>query len=299
MILLTLLKARQVSEARASASKITPIVVIEEPESFLHPSAQAEFGRLLQVIAEEFRIQVVATTHSPYMLSQTQPESNILLERRIVRGQQRETIRRETAGSGWMLPFGAALGIDNAAFEPWKEALFGQADSILLVEGDIDAEYFTMLRDSVHGANALVFEGDILPYDGRDALKNTVLLKFLKSRFPKVFITFDLDSMSELKKPLEALGLTSGQDYLPIGVDQPGKRSVEGLLPEIVRSTVFGQNVDLVQQALQGTGDEKRVATRRLKRLLLEEFKNVAKPGDEHFKAFYSACRTINRALKS
>lgn len=48
IIFLTLLKARQISESATSAEKITPILIIEEPESFLHPSAQAEFGRILQ-----------------------------------------------------------------------------------------------------------------------------------------------------------------------------------------------------------------------------------------------------------
>ncbi len=55
LILMTLFRARQTSQAEASASKITPIIVIEEPESFLHPSAQAEFGRVLQDLSEEFR----------------------------------------------------------------------------------------------------------------------------------------------------------------------------------------------------------------------------------------------------
>jgi putative ATP-dependent endonuclease of the OLD family len=54
-ILLTLFRAKQVSEAEPSASKVTPVIVIEEPESFLHPSAQAEFGRILNDLAEEFQ----------------------------------------------------------------------------------------------------------------------------------------------------------------------------------------------------------------------------------------------------
>jgi hypothetical protein len=37
--------------------------MIEEPECFLHPSAQAEFGRILRDLAEEFQVQVIITTH--------------------------------------------------------------------------------------------------------------------------------------------------------------------------------------------------------------------------------------------
>lgn len=98
MIFLTLLKARQVSESVTSAEKMTPILIIEEPESFLHPSAQAEFGRVLQQISNEFGVQVITTTHSPYMLNQSSPESNILLERVIKNKQLRETQKIDTSG---------------------------------------------------------------------------------------------------------------------------------------------------------------------------------------------------------
>lgn len=66
MILLALLRARQVSQSATTSSKVTPVLVIEEPES-LHPSAQAEFGRVVQDISSEFGVQVITTTHSPYM----------------------------------------------------------------------------------------------------------------------------------------------------------------------------------------------------------------------------------------
>ncbi|MGH7323112.1 MAG: AAA family ATPase, partial [Candidatus Rokuibacteriota bacterium] len=53
LILLALFRARQIGVSDPSASKITPVLIIEEPESFLHPSAQAEFGRVLQDLSEE------------------------------------------------------------------------------------------------------------------------------------------------------------------------------------------------------------------------------------------------------
>src|SRR5690242_1954760 len=93
LVLLTLFRARQISQSGTSASKVTPTLVIEEPESFLHPSAQAEFGRILQDLASEFRVQVITTTHSPYLLSQERPDSNILLDRREYYHQLRETYR--------------------------------------------------------------------------------------------------------------------------------------------------------------------------------------------------------------
>lgn len=181
-ILMTLFKARQISQSEASASKVTPILVIEEPEAFLHPSAQAEFGSALQAMAEEFHVPVIVTTHSPYMLNLAEPASNLLLERRYEYHKMRETILVDTAGEKWMEPFGLALGIDNEQFVPWKEAFFGKHDKLLLVEGETDKEYIELLRDKKHGNKALEFEGEIVSYGGKDSIKPRFLLNFIKEQ---------------------------------------------------------------------------------------------------------------------
>lgn len=296
-ILLTLFKARKVSEAEVSATKITPILIIEEPEAFLHPSAQAEFGNVLQEVSEEFRVQVVVTTHSPYMLSQKEPLSNLLLERHLERTKMRDTRCVDTSGDKWMEPFGMALGIDNEQFVPWKEALFSKHERLLLVEGDTDKEYFELLRDERHGVKALKFKGEILAYGGKDTIKQRFLLSFIKKRHKKCFVTFDLDAADEVEQCLRDTGFLRDDHYLPIGVDEPGKKSMEGLLPETIRSAVYAANASLVDQALNGAGKEKTSAKNRLKKLILEHFKRTAVPGDEHYRSLYPIAKQIDRAL--
>ena len=110
LILLTLFRAGQIGESQTSASKVTPVIIIEEPESFLHPSAQAELGLVLHDLAEELKVQVIVTTHSPYLLSMQNPTSNILLRRRILYKQLRDTEHADTSGEDWMAPFAQALG---------------------------------------------------------------------------------------------------------------------------------------------------------------------------------------------
>ncbi|MGH9760353.1 MAG: ATP-dependent nuclease, partial [Blastocatellia bacterium] len=131
MILLTLFRAKQIGESEASAGKITPVIVVEEPESFLHPSAQAEFGRILHDLAEEFQVQVLVTTHSPYLLSMQNPISNILLRRRTTYKQLRDTERVAITADNWMAPFGQALGLDAEEFKPWKGLILSDSDAIL------------------------------------------------------------------------------------------------------------------------------------------------------------------------
>lgn len=297
LVLLAMFRARQIGMADPSAAKITPVIIVEEPESFLHPSAQAEFGRVLQDLAEEFQVQVIVTTHSPYMLNLKDPTSNILLRRRTAYRQLRDTERVETSGENWMAPFGQALGLQADEFKPWKAMFLTGADAILLVEGETDKEYFEMLRSAAHGSNRLRFQGDIVSYEGTGSLSNTVLLRFVKNRYPRFFVTFDLDAAERIEKQLKALQLEKGAHYLPVGLNSAGKRNIEGLLPDSVTAAVYSKNADLVQAATSGTKEEQESAKSRLKKLLLEEFKAKAHPGEEFFGRFYALARTINKAL--
>jgi putative ATP-dependent endonuclease of OLD family len=296
-ILLTLLRAKQVADSAKSASKITPIIIVEEPESFLHPSAQAEFGRILQNLAEEFQVQVITTTHSPYMLSLERPESNILLERKIVRRQQRETVRVDSSAERWMEPFGQALGVNNADFAPWKDVLFTSTNSILLVEGEIDVEYFKLLRDPAHCLNQLKFDGEIFPYGGRDNLKNTVLLRFIINRYRTVFVTYDLDAEDTVESCLMGLGLEKKRHYASVGLDESGRRCIEGLVPTSVSGSVYAANPELVQKAMSSVKNDAKSAKQELKKKIFEEFKNSSQPNDRYFGNFYPLVRIINRAL--
>ena len=296
LILMTIFRAKQVADSAASASKVTPIIVIEEPESFLHPSAQAEFGRILQDLSEEFGVQIIVTTHSPYLLSHAHPASNILLERKVTRGQLRETAVVETTGEEWMKPFALSLGIRSDELRPWREVIFSGATNLLLVEGDIDKEYFELLRDEGHGDQRLHFDGEIFPYEGSGNLKTQTLLRFIKDRYERIFVTFDLDAENTVRKTLDALGFERGKSYLPLGVDRAGKRCIEGLLPPSVVSKVYSDHPDLVQ-ALSGTTEERRDAQRKLKHYMLEHFKQVAVPGRASYGELYPIVAVVNKAL--
>jgi len=297
-ILLTLFKAKKLSESPDNDTKLAPILVIEEPESFLHPSAQAEFGRLIQDLCDEFEVQVIVATHSPYFLSQQRPDSNVLLCRKSNAGQLRQTERIFVGVENWMEPFAQNLGLANPEFEPWRDLFFSRTSRILLVEGDIDKEYFELLRNDAHGLNRLNFDGEIYPYGGTGTLSNGVLLRFIKGRYDRFFITFDLDAESGLAKLLGGLGLEKHKHYAPIGIPGGGKSKIEGLLPESVKNAVFGANGTLVQQVMGGTNDEAKSAKHKLKRLLLDEFKRQATPGHEFFGEFYRVAKLVNRAMQ-
>jgi putative ATP-dependent endonuclease of the OLD family len=200
-IMMSILQAHRI-QSKDDENRITPFVMIEEPESFLHPSAQAEFGRVLRTLANDLKIQTIVTTHSPYMLCQENVTSNVLLVRHVSRGKLKQTERVQLKENTWMEPFSEILGLDNSEFTAWKDVLISNTNCVLLVEGEIDRKYLEHIN-SLNLPSFQLPEGlQIVPYEGKDALKNTILLKFILEKFKKVFITFDLDAKHELEKTM-------------------------------------------------------------------------------------------------
>lgn len=64
--------------ARIEAPK-TSLVLIDEIESSLHPRAQRRLIRLLAKICRDKDIQIILTTHSPYILEELPPEARLCI----------------------------------------------------------------------------------------------------------------------------------------------------------------------------------------------------------------------------
>ena len=298
LIFLNLLNAKRAQQTSNESDRITPIILIEEPECFLHPQAQAEFGRTLQDLASELQIQIITTTHSPYLLSFKTPESNILIDR-DTRPKCKDGSSHivDTRTDKWYEPFAVALGVNQADFGPMKDVIFSENSKILLVEGIIDKEYMTFLQNSLHGDNALSSDIEIFPYDGADNIKNNILMNFIKKKFKKVVVTVDLDRFNSVKKAVTSIGFKENVDFIPIGINESGKQCMEGLIPTEVNRKVYADNPDLAQKAIMATGDAQKSAKNEIKKKLIEVFKQMPIQNDTH-KLFYELTKKINKAFK-
>ncbi len=301
LIIKSIFDAKNTKIASSVSERITPIVLIEEPESFLHPLAQAQFSDVLQSLSKEWGIQVIASTHSPYLLSHLQPEANILLDRKKAGRSNNllDTFRVPFEQDNWKKPFEHTLGICGPEFDIFKDALFSQSNKLLLVEGDTDKEYFEMLKDTAHGKNALDTECQIFAYDGKDNIRSDILIKFIRDRFSVVIITSDLDAEETLCHKLETLGFKKNEKYFPIGQDQAGKRDIEGLLPDEIRIKVRAENNDLVDASHSDKKEEVKSAKNNLKKKYLKKFKAEATIEKGYFDEFYKITKKINKALLS
>lgn len=298
-ILMAVLQANRIKTTGSPDDKITPVVVIEEPESFLHPSAQAEFGRMLRHLSEEFGIQILVTTHSPHMLNQEDGASNILLARETKRGKAYETIRVETSGENWMAPFSDHLGISSEEFLNLKPLFSADKSKVLLVEGPIDQEYFQFLQQNSLPCDQLATNIEVVPYGGKDTLKNTLLVQFVLRKFDRVFVTYDLDAESDVKAALSRVGLKDGVDYIGLGADQTGKDCIEGLLPQSVLAAVNGRETDLVMKLGSKDNSERKKAKDALKKLYLSEFKSKTNHTKDDLKELAKVVRLVNTRLNA
>lgn len=298
-ILMAVLQANRIKTTGSPDDKITPVVVIEEPESFLHPSAQAEFGRMLRHLSEELGIQILVTTHSPHMLNQEDGVSNILLARETKRGKSYETVRVDTSGENWMAPFADHLGISSEEFSSLKPLFSADKSRVLLVEGPIDKEYFQLLQKHSLACDQLATGIEVVPYGGKDTLKNTLLIQFVLRKFDRVFVTYDLDAASDVRAALGRVGLREGADYTGLGVDQAGRDCIEGLLPHSVLSAVNGRETDLVMKLGSRDNAERRKAKDALKKLYLDEFRARTDHSKEDLKELAKVVRLVNVRLNA
>lgn len=248
-------------------------------------------------MSQELEIQVIVTTHSPYLLSHHNPESNILLKRRCVRKKHRDSVIECVDDANWREPFELALGMVGPEFDALKNAFFSRENNILLVEGDIDVEYLELLRDNKHGTNKLNYSGEIYPYGGYGFLNNPVLINFLKGRFNKMLITLDYDAYPNVKATFEKVGLVQNVDFFLVGIDKAGYRFIEGLIPDSVREKVNSENSALNFALQSEKPEERKIAKNELKNLYLKEFKALSKNDTTLFREFYKLSKLLNKQL--
>ena len=63
------------------ATPVKSLILLEEPETALHPSAQFELGKYLVEVAKRRKLQILMTTHSEYVLLALPEESRVFLKR--------------------------------------------------------------------------------------------------------------------------------------------------------------------------------------------------------------------------
>lgn len=156
------------------------LIILEEPETSLHPSAQHQFGRFLVDVAFEKRHQIFLSTHSEYLLAALPDASRMYLKRdgggvSIIPGLSAS--QANSLMTGGVRPALVVLVEDDVAQAILTEILRDTDPDFLasiriVIGGDVDVLRKTMKGLSATGLNvAAVLDGDMGPTPANNLFK--------------------------------------------------------------------------------------------------------------------------------
>lgn len=184
------------------------VLIVEEPESHLHPLAQEWVSRKLNELAE-FGVQVVVSSHSPYFVDLSEPGSFVLVRKEdensqttVVQLDKHELARSVLemgAPADKVNPDNVGAFYENSATNDIKAGLFSRG--CILVEGATEKMGLAVLFERV-GLD-LVKEGlAIIPVNGITNMSKWV--RFFQAHEIPVYCIFDTDTHLSGKKAAEA-----------------------------------------------------------------------------------------------
>lgn len=129
------------------------IVLLDEPDAHLHSSVQAQLLDFLMALADEFRIQVIAATHSRDLISRAPLQAIVPVDR------TREEIRPLQSLEHLLLEYGRHGTVTNVDL-----ALLYQTRRCVFVEGRTDAELLPRIAEKL-GFDLFVGHDQIVPFE--------------------------------------------------------------------------------------------------------------------------------------
>ncbi|MFC9005361.1 ATP-dependent nuclease [Streptomyces microflavus] len=181
-----------------------PVVIIDEPEAFLHPPQAAILGRILGEQARSRNLQIIIATHDRHLLSGLLESQSNLSIVRIERQRNDQTrfsqLEVEDVKEIWSDP---VLRYSNVL-----DGLFHKL--VVLAEADRDCRFFASALEEYEPKDSLtILSGDVLfvPSGGKDSLRR--LAKVLRSIHVSTVVSPDLDilnSRESLRALIDSLG---------------------------------------------------------------------------------------------
>lgn len=157
------------------------ILLLDEPGLYLHAKSQ---GDLLKHLKEDFKNQILYTTHSPFMV----PTCNLEAIRTVnISKEARTTVSNDPSGdSSTLFPLQAALGYDLA------QSLFVGPNN-LIVEGVTDYWVLSSISDYLHDKGKTALRSDITITPAGTAQKIPYMVSLLSSEKLNVLVLFDCE----------------------------------------------------------------------------------------------------------
>ena len=173
----------------ANASKCV-VFAIEEPEAFLHPSAQEDLREGLENLAASPDVNVLVTTHSPFVISRRDDAISVLLEKDH---EGRTSVAAKSKGDDQRVAVISGILAEQSLEEVVAAAQAVPADKsgVLLVEGFGDKHYLELAGAKLGRPDA-ISDLHIVPSNGCSRMANLAVLMRAATELP-IAILLDND----------------------------------------------------------------------------------------------------------
>jgi putative ATP-dependent endonuclease of OLD family len=272
----------------------------EEPETFLHPTAQEQLFEKLEGLCETGH-QVFLTSHSPIIVARTKSPSLVHVKKIAGTTQYFGDVQDLR-----MIADDLGIRLDNQFI-----SLFDKAKALFLVEGIDDAVAFAHLAHQYKAAGSIpsTFEDlgiVVLPIGGCGSIQHWVQLDLLKKLTKPFFIFLDSDKEQAAAVSSNCTALTGLGFLLGTNCAVSRKRTLENYIPadtlnRLVKDAnlVYGDfdNVkDLCKKHPQaGKLGGKKVAEKFFPQLTYEELRTTycVNGKDDEFLEIYAAVSNL------
>lgn len=170
------------------------IYLIEEPETFLHPTAQADLLSALRELSNNN--QVIITTHSPVFAGATSVNGVVL----CTKDEQSDYENAANEGdTSFLLKIVDELGIKPSY------NLRDHHEKILFVESNNDAKFYNLICEKVIGSSLLDNEKVlVLPFGGGEDIESFLNIDYFDSSNRDLYLLIDSDkNQNKLDKQLQ------------------------------------------------------------------------------------------------
>lgn len=168
------------------------IFLIEEPETFLHPSAQQDLLNAFKDLSNDN--QVIITTHSPVFAGATSVNGVVLCTKDIQSNYENSTGEKDSA---FLMKIISELGIKPSY------NLRDDFEKILFVEGQDDSTFYKIICDKVLGKS--LEEKVLVLTCGGSSVDSFINISYFKKNGRDLFLILDSDkglAVRDPKKPV-------------------------------------------------------------------------------------------------
>ncbi len=179
---------------------------IEEPETFLHPSAQRRLAKLLR--EQSAHTQILITTHSPLFVVRAEPRSNVLIQRNVRLGHYC-SILVKLPKEDPLRPVRESLGTSLADSLSLHEV-------VVIVEGVSDVTVFAQAYRRLCDKKTVAFDRDYVAFvSGHGSSQQATAFTILRSWSPlsKIGAIFDYDKAGRDDGVKRLKSVVENRDY--------------------------------------------------------------------------------------